>query len=333
MDSSAMLEIAISEFVSGETIPVDLYMKLGGGKFLCIARRGAKTQLKNLSVVQNKSLNSVFVRKDEYHEIISQTLRIVEIATQASQLKNEHKTLFLRNAVSAVFTQIESFGASPHAIGLAKEVSTSTIQLVAAQPRLTDILKGLKAASSSVFNQSIATSIFSVMIAQKMGWSSKVTIEKLALGGMLAEIGLKELPTELINKPRSEMSFEEVQRYEEHPFRSMKILESVENIPSDVLSIVYEHHENAMGLGYPRRLRDIRMNPLARVVAVATCFCELTVPNPANPAPKPLVEALKHMEVIMGSPFNKEAMVGLRALIEEEVRKALPPDSAGSGAA
>lgn len=316
-----MVQIPLSEFVSGDSLPCDVFIRLGENKYLCIARKGDKTQLRNISAIKTKALSSVFVRRDEYRRFVAQTLQIVEMAASHRDFKDEHRAFFLRHAITAVFTEIESFGASSTSLLAAREVALSTITVVSSQPRLSDILKGLNSASPSVFNLSIATSIFSVLIAQKIGWTSKVNIEKLALGGLLAEVGLRELPPELINKPRSEMTYDEVQRYEEHPFRGMRLLESIEAMPADILSIVYEHHENSMGLGYPRRLRELRMNPLAKVVALATAFAEMVVPNPSNPFPKSMTDALRYIEVIMGQPFNKEAMSGLRALVEEEGRK------------
>ena len=80
--------------------------------------------------------------------------------------------------------------------------------------------------------------------------------------------------------------------------------------------MVYEHHENAMGLGYPRKLRDIRMNPLAKVVALATQFCELTIPSACQPSPMSPVEAVTYIKEIMGQPYNKEAFSALVKLVE-----------------
>jgi HD-GYP domain-containing protein (c-di-GMP phosphodiesterase class II) len=111
------------------------------------------------------------------------------------------------------------------------------------------------------------------------------------------------------------MTFDELQAYETHPFRGMEILRTVQSVTDDVISIIYEHHENALGQGYPRKMRDLRMNPLSKVVALADQFVELTLRNPNCPIPKPAYDAMKYIEVVMGQPFNREAFGGLRLLV------------------
>src|SRR5690606_80586 len=120
---------------------------------------------------------------------------------------------------------------------------------------------------------------------------------------------------EIVNKPRAQLSFDELQVYESHAFRGMEILRTIPSVPDDVVAIVYEHHENAIGQGYPRKLRDLRMNPLAKVVALADAFAELTIKSPNCPTPKSAFDAINYLEVTMGQPFNKEAFTALRLLI------------------
>jgi HD-GYP domain-containing protein (c-di-GMP phosphodiesterase class II) len=114
------------------------------------------------------------------------------------------------------------------------------------------------------------------------------------------------------------MSYEEIQAYETHPFKGMQMLLSLGIVPDDVIAIVYEHHENAIGQGFPRKLRNLKMHPLAKVVAVADEFCNLTLSNPNCPVPKTPREALMTIEYTMGQPHNKEAFRALQMVVNKE---------------
>lgn len=309
-----MVEIEIKEFVSGVAMPVDVYLKMGDDKFILIAQKGDKAQLQSLTLVKSNSLKTVFVHREQYKNFSKNTVNIVKAVSQSDKFKIEHKTKFIKAATNAVFTEITQFGASEEAVGMAREIANSTLGMIAPNTTITHILKSLQ--QENLLNQSVAVSAFSIMIAQKLGWQSSVTLEKLSMGSLLAEVGLKELPPEIALKPRAEMDHAEIQIYEEHPYRGLKLLESAGSIPDDVKSVVYEHHENAMGLGYPRKLRDIRMNPLAKVVALATQFCELIIPSPWQPSPMGPIEAIAYIKEIMGQPFNKEAFNALVKLVE-----------------
>jgi HD-GYP domain-containing protein (c-di-GMP phosphodiesterase class II) len=91
-----------------------------------------------------------------------------------------------------------------------------------------------------------------------------------------------------------------------------------------VLAIILEHHENALGMGYPRRIRDIKINPLARIVGVANYFMELL--NDGNDAyhAKSPEEALQYMEITLGLPFNKQVFAALKEVVHGPPSKAKP---------
>src|ERR1035438_9099714 len=127
-----------------------------------------------------------------------------------------------------------------------------------------------------LFAHSVAVSVFSVMIGVQVGWKS-VVLEKLALGGLLHDIGKKEISPEILSKPRALMKESEVAEFESHAVRGMHILRSLPEVPDDVIAIAYEHHEAAFGQGYPRKLKLVYINPLARVVGLANEFALLTM--------------------------------------------------------
>jgi HD-GYP domain-containing protein (c-di-GMP phosphodiesterase class II) len=149
------------------------------------------------------------------------------------------------------------------------------------------------------------------------------TLEKLALGGLLHDVGLKELPRELLEKSRHLMSAEEVQTYETHVYRGVEILQSMPSVPEEVIAMLFEHHENAIGQGYPRKLRDFKMNPLAKVVALADAFADMTLKNPQNSNIKTPEEAINYIEVTLGQPYNKPTFAALKQVLNMKSGKPL----------
>lgn len=161
----------------------------------------------------------------------------------------------------------------------------------------------------------MAVSVVSLLIAQTKGWTSPSTLEKLTLGALLHDIGLKEYPKEFLMKQRVDYNSEDLEYYQQHAFRGVEILKTVENVPQEVMAIVLEHHENAIGQGYPRRLRDLRIHPHARIVALADTFCELTLQNHFNANPMGAEAAVHFIEHSLGQPFNKECFAALKSIL------------------
>ena len=57
-------------------------------------------------------------------------------------------------------------------------------------------------------------------------------------------------------------------------------------MPSDVIQMVQQHHENCAGTGYPMGFKRNRIHPLARLISLADEFCNLVLKNPnGDPIP------------------------------------------------
>lgn len=324
-----LIAVSISELESLPRVPFDLYVRLPNGKFLLVIKAGMTVSTETLSPDAREQLAEVWVKKIDYRRFVTQNVNLAEDFINGSRaLKTKGKVSILAHATNAVFKEIEQFGFSNETFSHAKSITTNIVKVVDEKPELSQIMAGLGSSADSLINHSIAVSAVAAMIGREMSWKKDTTIEKIALGGMLHDIGKKELPRELLSKPRINYSYDEIAEYETHPHRGVQILQSVPSMPDDVVSIVYEHHENSFGQGFPRKLRDARINPLARVVALANAFVNLTLPNINQPNPKSPLDALAFIENVQGRPFNREAFMALKKLVEKDKDLGKPKKSA-----
>ncbi len=79
-----------------------------------------------------------------------------------------------------------------------------------------------------------------------------------------------------------EFTPEELALWETHPLRGIEILTGLPAIPTDVLQIIFQHHENCLGMGYPKGLKKNSIHPLARIVHVADHFCNYALGGPSG---------------------------------------------------
>lgn len=318
-----MVPIPISELISEGNVPVDLYVRLGEENFFKVAKAGSKTDKERLSTYEDKTLEYLWVRKEEYGALVKSSLIIAGIVVQQGHFSLQKKTAVLTAAASAVFRQLGNMGLSLETYSQAKEIVDATVTLAENHSDLHDLFDSIQQCSDELLRHSIAVSAVSVLIAQAMGWDSRSTIEKLALGGLLHDIGKKALPPDLLTKPKVRMTHEELQSYETHSYKGMEMLVSLGIVPDDVISIVYEHHENSFGQGYPRKLRNLKIHPLARIVSLANEFVQLTVPSVNMPKPRSPREALLTIELTMGQPFAKECFKALQQVVAKDHFKKL----------
>ncbi len=324
MDTPAeeFMPIPITEFVQGVTIPVDLFLKIGDDKLILVAKAGSLSNVDQFKNYQNKEVSYLWVRKKEFYKITHQTMTIAGMALAKKDLDDGKKTTFLTHSCRAMFRQIEGVGLDLETFNNSKQVCEAVLGLVETHKSMNDLLSSLKDYSDQLMSHSIAVSMLSVMVGQGLKYEKKATLEKLALGGLLHDVGMKAIPQELVKKAVAQMTPEEVQIYETHSFKGMQMLQSLGIVPDDIVSIIYEHHENAIGQGFPQRIRDVKMHPLARVVSLADAYANLILPNPNCPSPKNPREALMYIEYTLSVPYNKEAFRALKKLVEGSERKA-----------
>lgn len=332
IEATDMVPIPLKEFLAGTVVPVDLFIRLSGDKFILIAKEDSKTQVEQLKTYESKQVEYLFVRRDDYNRYVDTNIAIAEIMLTRTELSSGRKADFLVRAGGAVLKEIEFLGLNHDTYEHARLVAHATSLLVESKPDIYSVLKSLSTISDDLVAHAVAVSAISVMIGRAQGWTKRATFEKLSLGALFHDVGLKELPPDVLCKPRAELSFDEIQLFETHPFRGLELLRTMPSIPDDIMSIVYEHHENAIGQGYPRKVRDLRMNPLARVVALADQFVDLTIKSTNCPNPKSADEAIKFIEFTMGQPFNKDAFAALKALCNPRLAGTAAGGAVGSAA-
>jgi HD-GYP domain-containing protein (c-di-GMP phosphodiesterase class II) len=312
-----MMPIAIEDFITALALPVDVFVRLSDDKLVLVCKAGTRASRSQLESYQSKDLLQVWVRKTDYHLLSQQSITIAGFAVKKGDLQVSQKTAVLTAAAKTVFKQFDNIGVTAGSYTDARLITEATVTFVESHVRLAAIFDSLRQFSDELLTHAMAVSVLSAVLGSNMGWTKRHTLEKLALGGLLHDIGLKSLPADLLAKPRIQMTPEEVALYETHPFRGMELVSSLGIVPDDVVAIVYEHHENAMGQGYPQRMRDIKAHPLARVIGVANQFCELVFPNVNTPNVKNMREAVQHMEFTMGLPFNREVFRALKKIVDE----------------
>lgn len=107
----------------------------------------------------------------------------------------------------------------------------------------------------------------------------KEHLAEIALGGLLHDLGIFQIPTSIVNKP-FKLSAHEYEMIKEHPRVSYNILKANSNIHPDVLEMILYHHERRNGKGYPFGLSSEKVPELASYLAVCDAYAALVTDRP-----------------------------------------------------
>ena len=111
---------------------------------------------------------------------------------------------------------------------------------------------------------------------------SKTDLQKLAVGGMVHDIGKAMVPLEILEKP-TQLTLKEWNVLANHPLDSKTIL-TKENWDEVMIDIATHHHEMLDGSGYPYGLKGTEISDIVRTASIANVFADLTDKRSYKPA-------------------------------------------------
>jgi len=121
---------------------------------------------------------------------------------------------------------------------------------------------------------SLNVSILMTIFCKHMKIERK-TMEDLALGAFLHDIGKTLIPDKVLQKP-GKFTDDEYTIMKTHVMLGVEILEDTPNIPETSMMIVKEHHERLDGKGYPYGLAAEQISQYSRMIAIADCYDAMT---------------------------------------------------------
>lgn len=150
------------------------------------------------------------------------------------------------------------------------------------------------------------------------------TLDALDLAGLVHDIGQIEVPSEILSRP-GPLSAHEVDLVRLHPEIGHTILQPIK-FEGPVAEIIYQHHENLDGSGYPRGLKgdDILMG--ARIMRVCDIVDAMTSARPFRLAYS-VDAALAQITAMRGAKLDARVVDACVSLYRDEGYH--PPKSRG----
>lgn len=150
-------------------------------------------------------------------------------------------------------------------------------------------------------------------VAERLGYAPRQA-ERLGLAAVLHDIGKIGVPDAILTKP-GPLTEEEWVIVREHPRMGLGILPALPQFQM-AREVVYGHHENFDGSGYPEGLKGTDIPLPARVVRVVDTFDAIVSERPYKPS-RPPEDALKELGRLAGKQFCPVVVSAFKELWED----------------
>ena len=134
----------------------------------------------------------------------------------------------------------------------------------------------LKVKKSDVytFNHSLNVSVIATLLGQWLGLNGDA-LNRLALAGLLHDIGKARVPAAILSKPGA-LTADEMAEMRKHSIYSYQLLGSIHGLHPDIGQGVLQHHEREDGRGYPLGLMGSQIHLFGKIIAVADIYDAMT---------------------------------------------------------
>ena len=141
--------------------------------------------------------------------------------------------------------------------------------------------------------------------------------DQIEIAGLLHDIGLMGLPQTLLEKDKEDMAEAELKLFKQHPIIGQICLQPVERM-DPVGAIVFSHHENFDGSGFPDGLKGEQIPLGARIIHVAADYTGFI-----RKWPKEIIEIRQRAVKYLGHSAKNIVTDDPQILIQEIIKQVL----------
>lgn len=270
--------VSMVDIAPGETLGFDIFLHMPmNGKHIRFASGKEPLDEKRAQRLHKHKVDSVHVSMDqiqEFYKFTANQLKKLGAGHHLSETeKREQREKAIRNLMGGLFqesTPEESFKRGKALLEDCKEIIKNYIGEGKEEKndwysKLMKTIIPQNTLYSHASNVSTYAALFSLGL-------SIGEAEDMALAGLLHDIGLTDVPPEIVAKSEEERTPEEQARYMKHSEHSLRLIQERKLILSPkVLKAIEQHHERFDGNG-PNKVPGDRISKEAELLAFADFF-------------------------------------------------------------
>ena len=248
--------------------------------------------------------DALFVRARDYADFSKDLVDSLEETLETDRLPVTERYELLQCAVSLEVEQSLRMVSCDNYVAQTKSIGRQIVRLVNDNKVLPADLFDIVRHDHYTFVHVTNVAGYVTLLAKELGVSDPKELEKIAIGGLLHDLGKRKIPASILNKT-SALTPREWEIIRQHPQTGYEELCMRDNLDRGQLMMVYQHHEHLSGKGYPVGITEEEIHPWAKMLAVVDVFDALTGQRPYR-SPATCDETLEILDRGAGTQFDKE---------------------------
>ena len=308
---SHFVPVAIDTLAPSEELPFDLYLRTDASQPPVLYReRRLTVHEEDLSKLMGQAIETLFIRVSE-HVAYRNYLRSTVLSNTGLPAERRFKILQIANRA---ILQLAFQNPRPDmAVDVASEYGRELATIVCSDDVvLTDLLP-LMTHDYQTYTHATNVCTLGLMVAAVMGLGFADGVVEMATALLLHDIGKRRIPPAILNQRRP-LTPEQRDTFRQHPKWGFTDLCQRQDITLEQLMVVYQHHEQWNGRGYPVGVVEEEIHLWARICTVADVFDTMSSSRPGQ-SPREPREIWETLESGSGRRFDPEAVKCLKSAV------------------
>ena len=240
-------KISIENFVSGSKLSADLFLRLSAYKYIKIANKNTTVPSERIHYYLEKGVSHLYMTKADFSRYVGLNIKLMTHMSEAADIATDRRLQFIKYNTDLMMQDIYINGISRDRYQDACDLVMNATHLLADCADTLKLLTILREVGDT-YSHSLAVSVYATLIAKAHGWTSVSTLSKVAMAGLLHDVGQKELPLEVLTRPRFELKPDELKIMQAHTINGRDILASIRAFPRISPSPLFNTMKTAAGM-------------------------------------------------------------------------------------
>jgi len=209
----------------------------------------------------------------------------IDLAAQYRSNRNRIASRYQETVKKVKNLTLDLKSAPANAVRDAHEVVAEMAKAFAKDSNVLINLVNLADQRFSMYNHALNVTVLSLYLGGALGFDQN-QLRKLGMGAVMHDIGKVAVPEKILMK-RDALNPSELKLLQSHTLLGSRMIQRIDTLPPEAISIIEQHHEFLDGSGYPKGSRDADITQMARIVAVVNMYDNLCNPPNAKDAMTP----------------------------------------------
>jgi len=231
----------------------------------------------DIDKLHGRGVHRLFLPEEDHHTFQDYLRENLRNKIDDETRSPEERFQFLNEALRESLAESFQSNSDDEIVARTQELAEISVELLKRDDTSPHTICQLLNHDFHTFTHSANVSYYCVMLADKLGFADD--LQAIGEGGLLHDLGKLDIDDGILTKP-GRLNDEEFTEIKLHPLIGFRRLCRREDISFSQLMMVYQHHENMNGGGYPTGVASDEIHEWARICTVVDVYEALTSNRP-----------------------------------------------------